>query len=63
MTSPKKFDRSNPGAVRGLLLRYRYLYHSSENHGAGARALHPGDVLYWVGCVGGISAILFVATR
>lgn len=63
MTTPKKFDRSNPGAVRGLLLHYRHLYHSSQNSSPGAAAPHPGDILYWVGCVGAISAILFVVTR
>lgn len=63
MTKPKKFDRSNPGALRELLLRYRYLYQSSDSPGGRPLAPHPGDILYWVGCVGAISAILFVAMR
>ena len=63
MTPPTKFNREQSATIRELLLRYRNLYLSSENHGARPRAPHPGDVLYWVGAVGATAAILFVATR
>lgn len=55
-------DRHQGSAFRGVLELYRDLYQSA---GAGTRprAPHPGDVLYWLGCAGVISALLFVATR
>ena len=49
---------SNSGMIREMISRYRHLYETSTN-----RVPHPGDVLYWVGCVGALSALLFVATR
>ena len=48
--------------VRALIERYRQLYQNPQQSN-GVRAPHPGDILYWVGCVGAISALLFVATR
>jgi hypothetical protein len=47
---------------RGLLARYRRLYNPG-NEGARPSVPHPGDVLYWVACVGAVCALLFVATK
>ena len=27
-----------------------------------SRATHPGDILYWVACLGGVGLLLLVAT-
>lgn len=61
MTSSSTTNPQLSGA-RTLLDRYRQLYQNSS-HSGHLRAPHPGDILYWVGCIGAISAILFVATR
>jgi hypothetical protein len=54
---------SNPAKWRGLLARYRRLYNPDDNDGARPSVPHPGDVLYWVACVGAVCALLFVATK
>ncbi len=54
---------NSPAVSDGLIARYRALYSRSETRSSPARLPHPGDILYWVGCVGAISALLFVATR
>lgn len=63
VTPPTKLSAQQPQPLRDLIFHYRNLYLPSQNYGVRARAPHPGDVLYWLGAVGGMAAILFVATR
>jgi hypothetical protein len=35
----------------------------NQAHGGGCRSLHPGDILYWVACLGGACLLLICATR
>lgn len=62
--SPKHrmFEGEQNGTSEGLLRRYRNLCRTPGGR-VESRGPHPGDVLYWVGCVGAISALLFVAMR
>jgi hypothetical protein len=34
-----------------------------DTRGSGRRGPHPGDVLYWVACLGGACLLLIAATR
>jgi hypothetical protein len=63
MTALKTFDRNSLGALRELLSRYRHLYRTSSTLGLERRVPHPGDVLYWIGAVGAMGALLFVTMR
>jgi hypothetical protein len=40
----------------------RGLRSMSETRGTGPRGPHPGDVLYWVACLGGACLLLLSAT-
>ena len=33
-----------------------------DTRGGGPRGPHPGDILYWVACVGGVGLLLIAAT-
>jgi hypothetical protein len=46
---------------RGLLEGYRRLYNPGD--GARTRLPHPGDILYWIACVGAVCGLMFVATK
>lgn len=55
---------SNPtGSFRSVIARYRLMYGPSKIASSTSRVPHPGDILYWVGCVSAVSALLFFATR
>jgi len=41
----------------GLFAKYRRLYHPAETDGRGSRVPHPGDILFWVTCVGAASLL------
>ncbi|MDP9038195.1 MAG: hypothetical protein M3O02_02835 [Acidobacteriota bacterium] len=45
------------------MARYRSMYAHGETRGGSPRVPHPGDVLYWIGCLSAVSALLFFATR
>lgn len=60
--TPSSTTNPQPTRLQMLVERYRQLYQTPV-HGSSSRAPHPGDILYWLGCVGALSAILFVATR
>jgi hypothetical protein len=34
----------------------------ADTRGTGPRGPHPGDILYWVACLGGACLLLFAAT-
>jgi len=51
-----------PANQLGLLARYRRLY-SVSGTGERPRVPHPGDILFWVTCLGAVSFLLFVATK
>jgi hypothetical protein len=38
------------------------LYVMADTRGGGPRGPHPGDILYWVACLGGACLLLFAAT-
>jgi hypothetical protein len=46
----QSFSASNPDA-------------RPHNQMLGSRSLHPGDILYWVACLGGACLLLICATR
>jgi hypothetical protein len=50
-------------SARALLARFRRLYNPEDNDGARPSVPHPGDILYWIACVGAVCALLFVATK
>jgi hypothetical protein len=54
---------NSPAFWRGLLEQYRRLYNPGDIDGARPSVPHPGDILYWVACVGAVCALLFVATK
>ncbi|MGA1982035.1 MAG: hypothetical protein ABSG84_06155 [Acidobacteriaceae bacterium] len=33
-----------------------------DTRGGGPRGPHPGDILYWVACIGGVGLLLMAAT-
>jgi hypothetical protein len=41
---------------------HRGLHLLADTRGAGPRGPHPGDVLYWVACLGGACLLLLSAT-
>ena len=53
---------TEPASGSGLLARYRSLYRKSETEGGGPRVPHPGDILYWITCVGAAFLLLLAAT-
>jgi hypothetical protein len=61
---------SDRAVWRGLLEAYRRLYNPDDNDGNPVdnyrprpRLPHPGDILYWIACVGAVCGLLFVATK
>lgn len=54
---------SQASGARALVERYRRLYLKARPNGTGGAAPHPGDLLYWLGCVGAICTLLFATTR
>lgn len=66
MTNPThtaEFHSKPTGSIRAAVNRYGLMYKSCATRGSNSRVPHPGDVLYWVGCVSGVSALLFFALR
>jgi hypothetical protein len=51
------------GRYRVLQARYRELYQRIQPGTSLPGAPHPGDILYWVGCIGAVGAVLFFAIR
>ena len=53
---------NTPTSDRGLIAWYRRLYRPAETSGRGPRAPHPGDIAYWVTCLGAACLLLLAAT-
>jgi hypothetical protein len=62
-TAPNETAPNDRGlTVRGLLAWYRGLYRPAETSGRSPRAPHPGDIAYWVTCLGAACLLLLAAT-
>jgi hypothetical protein len=53
---------SNPLGDRGLISRYRRMYRPAETNSGGPRAPHPGDIAYWITCLGAACLLLLAST-
>ncbi|GAC1419376.1 MAG: hypothetical protein NVSMB62_11990 [Acidobacteriaceae bacterium] len=62
-THTAEIHSNTTGSIRAAVTKYRFLYRPSETRGTNPRIPHPGDILYWVGCVSAVSALLFFALR
>lgn len=51
---------NQPGAAGAPA--HRWLPWLAETRGSGPRGPHPGDILYWVACLGGVCLLLLSAT-
>jgi hypothetical protein len=51
-----------PTPNTGLIARYLRLYRPSETNSRGPRTPHPGDIAYWVTCLGAACLLLLAAT-
>jgi hypothetical protein len=54
-----QFDSANRD---GMETAHRGLHLPPDTRGGGPRGPHPGDVLYWVACLGGACLLLLCAT-
>jgi hypothetical protein len=46
----------------GLFQKYRRLYNPAVTDGRRSRVPHPGDILFWITCVGAACALLLAVT-
>ena len=51
-----------PAADRGPISKYLQLFRPAQTKDGGPRGPHPGDVLYWMTCVGAACLLLLAAT-
>jgi hypothetical protein len=47
---------------RGLMALYRKLYRPAGTYDGGPRGPHPGDVIYWIACLGAAFLLILAAT-
>ena len=50
-----------PTGDRGLIAKYRQLFRPAQTKDGGPRGPQPGDVLYWMTCVGAVCLLLLAA--
>jgi len=46
----------------GLMALYRKLYRPAVTYDGGPRGPHPGDVIYWIACLGAAFLLILAAT-
>jgi len=54
--------RQSPALSRDIHAEHPALFLLPDTRNGGPRGPHPGDVLYWVACVGGACLLLLAAT-
>ncbi len=52
----------NPLVENGVIAQYRRLFQPADAEGRRRRTPHPGDVLYWLTCLGAACLLLLAAT-
>jgi hypothetical protein len=53
---------SKSAKADGPMARYRRMYRAAGSRSGGRRAPHPGDILYWLTCLGAACLLILAAT-